>query len=283
LPQVRTTNHRRARQEIIMNQITCRIAETRKELDDALRIRHVVFAQELENLDPVRHAVPREVDAFDTPETTIHFVAYLDDTAVGAARMIRPNREIASATGTLFGFDIESKFDLTNLAQKNIRLAETMRYCVIAGARQKPVASIMVREAARISRELGITHWIGSATIETSVAEDAARIESTGANLGLMHREIRITPRKATCPFNVPQSNTLEQSGCRLSRIPASNADFPRVLSMYSKRLGARIIGPPAYDARFRGYSIPILMAVADQRITDDRPHPGATTTPLAA
>jgi hypothetical protein len=265
-----------------MSPMICRIAESRKEIDEALRIRHVVFAQELANIDPVRHAVPREVDPYDMLETTIHFVAYLDGTPVGTARMLMPNPEIARATGTVFGFDMESKFDLASLAQKNIMPAETMRYCVIATARNKPVAASMVREGIRISRRLGITHWIGSATLETSTPEDAARIESVGANLGFVHRDIRIAPRTVTCPSNDLRHVFFDTSGC-LSRLPPSNVHFPRILAMYARRLGARIIGPPLYDARFRGYSIPIVMAVADQHLTDDHPTSTQRSTPLAA
>ena len=266
-----------------MSPMICRVADSRKEIDDALRIRHLVFAQELENLDPVRHVVPREVDPFDMLETTIHLVAYIDGTAVGAARMLTPNPEIARATNTLYGFDIESKFDLTGLAQKNIRPAETMRYCVLASARNKPVAAIMIREAVRISRRLGITHWVGSATIETNTPETAARIESVGENLGFMHRDIRIQPRFITCPSNDIRHAFFGTSGCSLSHVPPSNVQFPRILTMYARRLGARIIGPPLYDARFRGYSIPIVMAVADQRLTDDQSTSSPMSSPLAA
>jgi hypothetical protein len=158
-----------------------------------------------------------------------------------------------------------------------------MRYCVLASARQKPVAAMMIREAVRSSRRLGITHWLGSATIETNIPEDAARIESVGANMGFVHRDIRIAPRTVTCPSNDIRHAFSTTSQCCLSRIPAANTEFPRVLSMYARRLGARIIGPPLYDARFRGYSIPILMAVADQKLTDDRSNSPHITTTLAA
>jgi L-ornithine Nalpha-acyltransferase len=266
-----------------MSPINCRIAESRKEIDDALRIRYLVFAQELENIDPVRHAIPREVDSFDMLETTIHFVAYLNGAPVGAARMLTPNVEIARVTNTLYGFDLESKFDLTNLARPNIQPAETMRYCVLASARKKPVAGVMIREAVRISRRLGITHWLGSATLETTTHETAARIESVGATLGFAHRDIRIAPRTMTCPSNDIRQHFLNTSACRLSQSPPSNVEFPRVLTMYARRLGARMIGPPLYDARFRGYSIPILMAMADQRLIDDRCTSSPTSSPRAA
>lgn len=271
-------------EEIKMSSIICRVAETRKEIDDALRLRHQVFVQELRNLDPVRNAVPREVDSFDSPETTIHLVAYEGTAAVGVARIIRPNQEFAQSMGTRFGFDIESKFDLTDLTQKNFCFAETMRYCVISGARNRSVASVVHREAVRISRELGITHWIGSATIETNIPEEAARIASVAANLGFVRKDMWITPRQTFCPVNENSGAQFGSTGCQWERPLLSNDKLPRILAMYSRRLAARIIGPPLYDPRFRGYSIPIVMAVADQRfMTERRSASPAISSPIAA
>ena len=267
-----------------MSSIICRIAETRKEIDDALRVRHQVFVQELHNLDPVRNAVPREVDSFDLPESTTHFVAYDGNTPIGVARMIRPNPEIAQATGTYFGFDIESKFDLTSLAHKNWRIAEMMRYCVLASARNRHVASVIHREAVRLCRQIGITHWIGSATIETNVPAEAAQIAAIASSLGQVRQDAWITPRKTFCPVNENSSFLLGSTGCRLPPALPPNSKLPRTLAMYTRHLAARIIGPPIYDPRFRGYSIPILMEVAEQRFADRRPlNPETIHSPIAA
>lgn len=197
--------------------------------------------------------------------------------------MILPNPDIARAMGTLYGFDIETKFDLTNLALVQGKPAETMRYCVVARARNTPVAATMLREGVRISKELGITHWIASATIDSNTPEQAARVAALGANLGLLHPNVRITPRYESCPCTTPQQTWLAGSNCSVSYAPPCNDAVPRILALYLRRLGARIVGPPAYDNRFRGYSMPILMAVADQRVRDDHPPPVLPSPPLAA
>lgn len=260
-----------------MPHIVVRKAETREELDQAAHLRYLVFARELGNIDTVRHAVPREADGFDLIPTTVHFLAYLDGKPVGTARMILPNPDVARDMQTHFGFDIETKFDLSNLAKTNVRVAETMRYCVLPGARHTSVALAMIEEGARVSRDLGIDYWIGSSTIETSDAEEAQRIASWSARMGLVHRDIRITPRNGACPPLDEPPEQLVFPEPRLSLVSPSNNNLPRILSMYSRRLGARIIGPPMFDQRFRGYSIPILMEVAAQerlRLPSTRPPP---------
>lgn len=267
-----------------MSPIICRIAETPKEIDGALRVRHAVFVRELRNLDPVRNAVPREVDSFDLLETTTHLVAYDGDEPVGVARMLRPNPEISAATNTYFGFDMESKFDLIGLAQKNWCVAEMMRYCVLPSARNRPVASVIHREAVRLSRQLGVSHWIGSGTIETNNPAEAAQIAALAAGLGIVRQDLWITPRQTFCPVNENRSALLGSTGCRLTPTLPSSAKLPRTLAMYSRHLAARIIGPPLYDPRFRGYSIPILMEVAEQRFADRRPlAPTTHPSPIAA
>jgi predicted GNAT family N-acyltransferase len=56
-----------------------RIASTKKERDDAFRVRMEVFVEE-------QHVPPEEeLDAHD--ETAIHFVGYIEDTAVAASRL----------------------------------------------------------------------------------------------------------------------------------------------------------------------------------------------------
>lgn len=266
-----------------MGIIKCVVATKCEELDDAARIRYDVLAKEQQLLDTVRHVVPREVDALDTLPTTKHFLAYVDESAVGTGRMVLPNAEVAQATGTLFGFDIESKFVLENLVRPGMRLAETMRYCVLPDARRLPVAAALVQEGLRFSRAHGITHWVGSATMETRDPDEAARIAALMDEMGFVDREVLIAPRQTVCPTAWPRTAAFESASCSLPMVSPSNTNIPRVLAMYLRRLRARIIGPPMFDTRFRGYSIPILIAVADQKVWKDEPGLPLQTSPIAA
>jgi L-ornithine Nalpha-acyltransferase len=145
------------------------------------------------------------------------------------------------------------------------------------------VASIIHREAVRLSRQEGITHWIACGTIETNVPAEAAQIAAIAESLGLVHKDVWITPRQTFCPVN-ENSALVGSNGCRLPSSMPSNGKLPRILAMYTRHLAARIIGPPLYDPRFRGYSIPILMEVAEQRFADRRPlAPTTLPSPIAA
>ena len=266
-----------------MKKIKCLVATKCEELDDAARIRYEVLAKEQRLFDPVRHAIPREVDALDTLPTTKHFLAYVDEAPVGTGRMILPNAEVALATKTIFGFDIESKFVLENLVRPGMRIAETMRYCVLPAARNLPVAAALVQEGLRFSHEFGITHWLGSATMETSDPANAARIAAVAAEKGFVDHDALILPRQTISPKGPTDEAAFGSSSCGLPTAPPSNTDVPRVLFMYLRRLKARIIGPPTYDTRFRGYSIPILIAVADQKHWTDELTRSPQPSPIAA
>ncbi len=266
-----------------MRRVHCHIAETRRQIDEALRLRYQVFAEELEYLDHAHTRVPREIDPFDTLETTIHFVAFVDDTPVGTARLMLPNDEVARNSGSSFGFDIESKFDLTPLLRANMQLAETMRYCVLQRARQTNVGSVLHAEGVRTSLHLGITHWIACANTETDSPEDARLIHSVGASRGLSHPSLTLAPLNPSAaptesryPFFSPEEKSLAGTTPTLMR-------YPRLLTMYVQRMGAKLVGPPLYDPRFRMYSIPILMTVAGQRVTHVLASPAIFSNPLAA
>jgi predicted GNAT family N-acyltransferase len=200
-----------------MVHIQCHIAETRRQIDDALRVRYQVFAEELGYLYPDRRFVPREVDPFDTLETTIHLVAFADGEPVGVARLLTPNSEVARNSGAVFGIDLESKFDLSPLAERGLRLAETTRYCVLARFRGRAVAAALHAAAIDVSLDARITHWIGCANTETDSLEDARLIREVAARLGFEHGDIRIEPR---APAAAPTPRAF-RSRARSSSTPA--------------------------------------------------------------
>jgi len=91
-----------------MTRLTCRIATTPQQLDDALRVRWEVFGAELAMLGRSAHALPRENNGFDTLATTTHIIVYADGVPVATTRLLLPNLEVARATGRRLGIDLES-------------------------------------------------------------------------------------------------------------------------------------------------------------------------------
>jgi putative hemolysin len=265
-----------------MFDIQCHVAETRRQIDDALRVRYQVFAEELEYLEPARRFVPREVDPFDTLDTTIHLVACAGGELVGVVRLLAPNSEVARNSGAMFGFDLESKFDLSPLAGRGLRLVETMRFCVLARYRGCAVAAALHATAVDVSRSAGITHWIGCANTETDSLEDAYVMRRVAARLGFEHGDIRIEPRApATAPLTSRHAFYNAHERQRADSDPAG-LPFPRTLELYASRMAARFIGPPIYDPKFRMCSMPLLIAV-DEQLSGSARVPGPTSKRLIA
>src|SRR6185369_8768715 len=117
------------------------IARTQQQLDDALRVRWSIFAEELGLLDTPAWHVPREINAFDTLATTIHFVAYVGFEPVATVRLLLPNTEVARENGHRIGIALEEKLDLSEVDRRGVTIAETTRFCALRGHRRSGVVT----------------------------------------------------------------------------------------------------------------------------------------------
>ncbi|MDI3283785.1 GNAT family N-acetyltransferase [Polyangium sp. 15x6] len=264
-----------------MSDIRCIIAETQRHLDHAVRVRFEVFARELGYLDTKEHAVPRELDCFDTLATTLHLIAYDGDIAVGTLRLLLPNPEVAATNGTSFGLSVESQFDLAPLAAAGLRLAETSRYCVLATHRHSMAVAELHAAAVHLSRVLGVGHWIATANTETDGIEDARLIQQVARERGFVRNDLSLAPRlPSPAPASPKRPFFDDHARSEATRSPARSR-LPRTLDMYARRMRARFVGPPVYDTRFRMCALPLLASVAEQRTVQRAkppvfPHPGS-------
>ena len=249
-----------------MSDIRCIIAETQRHLDDAVRVRFDVFARELGYLDAKDHVVPRELDPFDTLPTTLHLVAYDGELAVGTLRLLLPNPEVAAANGTSFGLSVEAQFDLAPLSAVGLRLAETSRYCVLATHRHSMAVAELHTTAVHLSRILGIGHWIATANTETDGIEDARLIQHVARERGFVRNDLSLAPRGPALAPASPKRPFFDDHARSEARLSPARSRLPRTLDMYTRRMGARFVGPPIYDTRFRMCALPLLAVVAEQR-----------------
>lgn len=250
-----------------MSNIRCIIAETQRHLDDAVRVRFDVFARELGYLDTNDHVTPRELDPFDTLPTTLHLVAYDGDLAVGTLRLLLPNPEIAATKGAAFGLSVESHFDLAPLAAAGLRLAETSRYCVRATHRNSMATAELHAAAVHLSRVLGVDHWIAAANTETDGLEDARLMQHVAAELGFVRNDLFLSPRlPPPLPPASPRRPFFDDQTRNQAKTSPSRSRLPRTLDLYTRRMRARLVGPPVYDPRFRMCALPLLAVVAEQR-----------------
>lgn len=99
-----------------------KIAGTKKELNEAFKLRYTVFGKELNYVDKTKFTEGVEKDNFDELPITTNFVAQKDNETVGTVRLIA-NSDLE--------YNIEHFVNIDNLKKdKNINLAEASRFCV---------------------------------------------------------------------------------------------------------------------------------------------------------
>jgi putative hemolysin len=243
-----------------MMPLSCLVATTQRQLDDALRIRWAVFGEELHLLGGPTPLVPREVDCFDTLPTTVHLLVYAGSKPVATARLLLPNPEAAHLSGNRLGIALEQKLDLSGVNAHGLSLAESTRFCILKEWRNSEVLVRLQAGLYRESRRLGVSHWIASANTETDSAEDAALVFQIAAHQGWVSPRWRVRTLAAHAPPLVPRAplyTPLERLHARLGQL--SGLRLPRTLALFARKMGARFMGAPLYDAGFRRFSMPLI------------------------
>jgi len=246
-----------------MRSFHCIIARTTREIEDAQRIRWIVYGEEEGLLPASACDGGREVDARDFSDGTVHFLVYAGEEPAGTVRLLLPGAE--RGRGGRLGLDIESKCDLGELSAPGIVAAEVTRYCVLRKYRSTGVTSALFSALFAESSRRGITHWVAGANMETDCAEDAAFAYRAACGKGLVTDRLRAEPR-ALGPPETPRRRpyyTAEQRLCAQEGA-FEGITVPRTLLLFAKRMGARFIGPPVYDAYFNVFALPLAAALAD-------------------
>lgn len=250
-----------------MSTFQCTIARTAREIRDAQRVRWRVYGEE-EKLLPASAGVGgREIDARDDRDDTIHFIVYAAGDAVGTVRLLQADGvSVARDVGRL-GLELESKLELGCLIAPGVVPAEITRYCVLRRYRCTGVTRALLSGLREESERRGITHWVAGANMETDFAEDAALANRVARDKDLIshhfHAEARFAHPARTArtrPVYSDEQRLRAQGGDR------AGLELPRVLSLFSRWMGARFIGAPVYDAYFNVFALPLVAALADIR-----------------
>jgi putative hemolysin len=243
-----------------MTPLSCLVATTQRQLDDALRIRWAVFGEELHLLGGPTPLAPREVDCFDTLPTTVHLVVYAGAKPVATSRLLLPNPEVAHLSGKRLGIALEQKLDLSGVNGASLSLAESTRFCILKEWRNSEVLVRLQAGLYQESRRLGVSHWIASANTETDCAEDADLVFQVASHQGLVSPRWWVRTLAPHSPPEVPRAplyTPLERSRARQGQL--SGLRLPRTLALFARKMGARFVGAPLYDAGFRRFSMPLI------------------------
>jgi hypothetical protein len=246
-----------------MTTLSCRVATTQRQLDDALRVRWAVFGAELGLLGAAVPPAPREVNCFDTLETTVHLIVYADDLPVATSRLLLPNPEVALITGGRLGIDLERKLDLAGVGGPGLLFAESTRFCILKAWRHSEALLWLQAGLYEESRHRGVSHWIASANTETDCAEDARIVFQVAAHQGLVSPRWRVRAHEpSVCPDELAAPLYTPSERARARQGWLDGLRMPRVLSFFAHKMGARFIAEPLYDAGFRRFSLPLVAAL---------------------
>ncbi len=204
------------------------LARSSADVDDALRLRYKVFAEELGARIDSDDGLDR--DGFD--DWCDHLIVRDEDTlrVIGTYRILPPHR--ARQLGRLYS---ESEFDLSRLGHLRESMVEIGRSCVHRDYRKGPAIMLLWAGLAQYMRGNGYRHMVGcaSASLADGGAQAAALRDSLQEHLA--DPEYRVFPR---VPF--PHERFQRSAHC----------EMPPLIRGYM-RLGAQICGEPAWDPDF--------------------------------
>jgi putative hemolysin len=230
------------------------IAKTMSDIEDAQRVRHIVYREE-EGLLPLGVAAPpRETCARDYEEGTTHLLVRDGAEPVGTVRLLVP-------AGGL-GLDLAEKVDLRALQTPGGRLGEVTRYCVLRSHRHTGVARALFEALCAESVRLGLSSWVAGANMATDVPEDAAMIRRVADARGLCAPHVDAPSRRGAPARPREQRPFYTEEQRRRAESSLATLPLPPALALFSRRMGARFFGEPVYDPYFNVFAMPLVAPV---------------------
>jgi hypothetical protein len=250
-----------------MSKIYWKPARTLPDLDEAQRLRFRCLAAELGI--PVAHDrhVERDVSSTDCLSTTEHVLVYEGQLCVGTARVAFPNLEVARASGTRFGLELEKAgLDLAALDDISRQIAEVSRLCVLRQWHGTTAVLRLYEGLYVMSRQRGARYWVGGVDCKTSILTEAELMRSVLARRGSVSSRHQLAalpdePAESSRQIGRPTSRfyTPEQLE-RAEQGQPESLPIAGALSAFVKRLGATCIGRPALHPAFPRYVLPMLV-----------------------
>ncbi len=217
------------------------------EVREAQRLRYQVFANEMGATLP--NSIPgHDVDLFDNYCEHLLVREVSTGEVIGTYRVLTPAQ--AQRVGSTYS---DMEFDLTRLRGLRERMVELGRSCVHVDHRHGGVILALWSALAEFMVRNQLDTMIGCASIPMLhngvVGGDAAASIWTKVKMNhLASIEHHVRPRRPL---------PLERLQCNLDVEP------PALIKGYL-RLGAKVLGPPAWDPNFNSADLPMLMCIAD-------------------
>ena len=217
------------------------------EVRAAQRLRYQVFALEMGATLPITLA-GHDFDLFD--DYCEHLLVRDDATGevIGTYRVLTPTQ--AKRAGSTYS---DTEFDLTRLRSLRARMVELGRSCVHADHRTGGVILALWGALAEFMARNELDTMIGCASIPmqspgTNSGQAAASIWRQVKQTHLAPIDYHVTPRLALPVDRLDDSLNIE----------------PPALIRGYLRLGAKVLGAPAWDPDFNSADLPMMMRIAD-------------------
>jgi putative hemolysin len=221
-----------------------------EDIRSAQRLRHRVFVDEMgARLSPIAGApAGHDVDLFDDfCEHLLVRTAPRDGTpaeVVGTYRVLTP--EAARRAGSFYS---DTEFDLTRLRPLRGRMAELGRSCVHEDHRAGSVILVLWSALAQFMEQNRLDTVIGCASVSMRDGGHCA------ASLWARLRETHLAPLDCQVRPRVPLPvDDLDQG---------LDVEPPALIKGYL-RLGAKVLGAPAWDPDFNTADLPMLTRIAE-------------------
>ncbi|MDB5860751.1 MAG: ornithine-acyl[acyl carrier protein] N-acyltransferase [Ramlibacter sp.] len=217
------------------------------EVRQAQRLRYEIFAGEM-GARLETSLAGHDIDLFDDYCEHLLVRETTSGEVIGTYRVLTPAQ--ASRAGSFYS---DTEFDLWRLRQLRERMVELGRSCVRADHRQGGVILALWGALAECMRRNGLDTMIGCASIpmlhNRVVGGDiAASIWAQLKQTHLAAIEYHVTPR---LPLPLDQLD---------GGLPV---EPPALIKGYL-RLGARVLGPPAWDPDFNTADLPMMMRIQE-------------------
>ncbi|MBI2770983.1 MAG: GNAT family N-acetyltransferase [Burkholderiales bacterium] len=217
------------------------------EVREAQRLRHEVFANELgaRLQTPVPH---HDIDRYDDFCEHLLVREAAGGEVIGTYRLLTPGQ--ARRTG---GTYCDNEFDLGPLAHLRPRMVELGRSCVHRDHRHGGVILALWTALAEFMIRNDLDTMIGCASIPMRDTEES----TAGLAAASIWQQVRHT-HLAGPAWQVAPHHPLPVEG-----LPVLEVEPPALIKGYL-RLGAKVLGPPAWDAQFNTADLPMMMRMAD-------------------
>lgn len=222
--------------------LSCELAKTHAEMEEAQRIRFRVFGEEMGAKLPSA-ATGLDIDRFDMFCEHLLVRDQSQNKVVGTYRILPPEQAVMAG-----GYYSETEFDMSSLQHLRARMAEVGRSCVDADYRDGATITQLWSGLADYIMKNGHEYLIGCASVSMSDGGHyAASVFNKVYRLHAAPAEYRVTP---------------------LRRLPIESLNqeldviIPPLVKGYL-RMGAYIAGEPAWDPEFNCADLFILLPVA--------------------